>query len=461
MKVGFSKVTITPEFSGRKEPLQLAGYFPREFCTGVNDDVFVRAVYIEIDESDINKNLLLMSCDLIGLSNNVIDILRRKISAKIPVLFENILICCTHTHSSVDYSNFFIPGTLLSAIKSFLFAIPNHKELLIMMRKVIKLSKEAYDNRKKAKIGAGQTSIPEKERVMINRRYPNEKDKAQYQITTIKVISDEEKDKGSLIGVIFNYAIHGTVFPSESTLLSADWMGQAVKHIEDQYPNQNVNVIYINGCCADINPMSDELRSKDFSKLKTSDLYSQHGNWRDVQNIGEIVGKNALKIIDDITCQDSSNSVILSRNIKLYLKPPPFGNKLRQVFWKLIYRAILGLVSQLKKYAKNKGLKFVNFQEENKKKYIKTSVHVFYFADIIICSAPGEYFLELGNEVLEVAKKITKNSFIVELANDSIGYIFPISEFFVGGYETIMSLTPMAGEIITLALKKIVKNLKN
>ena len=78
MKVGFSNVLITPELVNREEPLQLAGYFPREFCTGINDDVYARAVYVEMDESDPKKNLLLISCDLIGLSNNVTDILRRK-----------------------------------------------------------------------------------------------------------------------------------------------------------------------------------------------------------------------------------------------------------------------------------------------------------------------------------------------------------------------------------------------
>ena len=56
--------------------------------------------------------------------------------------------------------------------------------------------------------------------------------------------------------------------------------------------------------------------------------------------------------------------------------------------------------------------------------------------------------------MLKVAREITPNSFVVELANDSIGYIYPLSEFFVGGYEPLISLAPLAGEIITMNLKK-------
>jgi neutral ceramidase len=460
LRVGFSKIIITPDLSNREKPLQMAGYFPRDYCTGVNDDVYARGIFIEMDEDEHVKNILLISCDLIGLNNNITNIIRRKISEKLPIPFENIVICCTHTHSSVDYSNFFIPGSMFSAIKSFLFALPNHKDLLIMMKRVIKMSQEAYNNRRKAKIGAAQTFIPEEERVMINRRYPNDKEKAQYPITTIKVISDEENDIGEIFGIIFNYAIHGTVFPRESTLLSADWIGQAVKYIEDQFHPKDLNVIYFNGCCADINPMSENLLAKDFSKITAKDLYNQIGNWQDVQRIGKIVGKNALKIVDNIECIDYSDAIIVNKNLKIHLKAPQFGNSLLQTFWRFIFNAKLKLMSHLKKYVKNKGLKFVNYQVSNGEKFIITSIHVIYFANIAICSAPGEYFLELGEEVLKIAREITPNSFVVELANDSIGYIYPISEFFVGGYEPLISLAPMAGEIITMNLKKLLQEIK-
>ena len=56
MKVGFSEVKITPDLSKGK-PLQLAGYSPRELCTGIHDDLFARGVYFEGKSENIESHL--------------------------------------------------------------------------------------------------------------------------------------------------------------------------------------------------------------------------------------------------------------------------------------------------------------------------------------------------------------------------------------------------------------------
>ena len=87
--------------------------------------------------------------------------------------------------------------------------------------------------------------------------------------------------------------------------------------------------------------------------------------------------------------------------------------------------------------------------------YVNAILQKIEIGPIVIFAVPGEYFLELANEVIKAHKKIdpTKQYFIIELANDSIGYLYTIDAYIKGGYESSFSLTPLAGRYITMQLK--------
>ena len=76
MKIGFSSKIITPDLKNRKRPLQLAGYSPRKNCTGIHDEIFARAVYIEGDENDINTHLLMIVCDIVSINSKFASLLK-------------------------------------------------------------------------------------------------------------------------------------------------------------------------------------------------------------------------------------------------------------------------------------------------------------------------------------------------------------------------------------------------
>ena len=96
--VGFSRRVITPKIS-----VPLAGYgnTSYRFSKSKLDDITVTCVAF----SDGESRALLITQDLIRAVKDFTDFTREKLAKATGVPFDNIFICCTHTHSSVDPSS--------------------------------------------------------------------------------------------------------------------------------------------------------------------------------------------------------------------------------------------------------------------------------------------------------------------------------------------------------------------
>jgi hypothetical protein len=342
MKVGFSKIIITPDLSKREKPLQLAGYAPRKLCTGVHDDLYARAVYFEGKEKDKATHILMIVCDIVSVDGAFTDLVKKHISRIVPIPQENIMISATHTHSGPDYWGVFRPGIFLRYIQGFISPRAETKELHILGVYLLKIAKEAYQNRKSAKLGATQTEIPEEDRVMINRNSPFDYESAKYPITVIKVISHDPIDQGKLIGLIINYAIHGTTIPRENTLITADYIGYLIKALEDHFQDQDAEFAYFNGPCGEINPLTRELRDKmkkkGPSKLTRRDIYNQNGTWADSEHIGATIAKYALEVVDGLICEDYDDLKVIQKSIEFPIKDYDYGSDIQSALRRLLFR---------------------------------------------------------------------------------------------------------------------------
>ncbi len=467
MKIGFSEIKITPDLEARARPLQLAGYVPREPCSGMHDDLYARAIYLEGDEKDETSHILLIVCDVLGIDGSFGNIIKRRISKSIPIIPNQILISATHTHHGPDYKGIFTPGGLFGFIKGFLFPRPEMKELLILGKKLIKLAKEACENRTEARIGGIQTTIREEDRIVINRRDPFNYEMAIYPLTIMKVVSNDLKDKERLLGAVINYSCHGTVLPRENTLITADYVGSIINVLQEQSLGENIHFMYFNGPCGEINPLTSELKRKmkvkGKSGLQDSDIYDQKGTWEDVERIGGIIANNALMALESIRCQNQGKFQVLVEKVKIPVKDYNYGADFRSAYRRLKYRFKRLFFTTLIKMGILKSNIFMNVENTQMKNYVETSLQVIIFGEFLIIAVPGEYFLELGNELLHYSNHLfpTKKTFIVELANDSIGYLYTIQAYLEGGYESSFSITPLGGRFLTVKIKQMLKKLKN
>lgn len=467
MEAGFSSVAITPNLEDRDEPLRLGGFLPREYCTGVHDDLYVRGVYIEGNREDVETHILMLIADVIGIDKNLGIAVKRLIAQQLPIPVKNIMISATHTHHGPDFRGTFKVGGPLAIIQGFLFPEPQSSELINFGRKIIRCAKNAYNNKIKVSMGVKQGFIDESKRIMINRRAPFQPNKAQYPVSVIKFCYNEGDHEGDLYGAVVNYAVHGTVLPRYNTEITADYVGYLVKHLESKYPGCEGNFAYFNGPCGEINPLTSELADKmrkagSMDGLTNDDIYDQRGTWEDAQRIGETIAETAISLIKSAECRISGTTKVKTwdKTINIPIKDYNYGSDFSQAFSRILFKIKKAAFLTLARIGVLKSSILLS-ADRLKDKVIEAYIQVIDLDGCIIYTIPGEFFLKLGNEIMEHSKKLipTKKTFLIELANNSIGYLYTIDAFVEGGYESEFSMTPMAGRYLTMKIKKLIRRL--
>jgi hypothetical protein len=97
LKAGYAQEVITPPAG-----VDLAGYFNKRLNTGMYDDLYVKVVAMEID----GKRTALVSLELCSIAKVMFDAIKTRIDAEFGEgLYENMLICATHTHTGPRFIN--------------------------------------------------------------------------------------------------------------------------------------------------------------------------------------------------------------------------------------------------------------------------------------------------------------------------------------------------------------------
>ncbi|MEA2011536.1 MAG: hypothetical protein U9O87_00395, partial [Verrucomicrobiota bacterium] len=99
MKAGFYEIDITPRVG---VPLCGFGPFLNRYSVGVRDILKARAAAFQLGKS----KAVIISCDLIGLSAELVIHIKKRISAETDLSPENIMLHCTHTHSGPNTGNY-------------------------------------------------------------------------------------------------------------------------------------------------------------------------------------------------------------------------------------------------------------------------------------------------------------------------------------------------------------------
>ena len=89
LQAGFARIDITPPLG-----TSLQGYFSERLADGILDPLLATAVAFD----DGNKRAVVMSVDVIGFNQKLMDRIRPMIAEAIGTEKEGVFICCTHTH---------------------------------------------------------------------------------------------------------------------------------------------------------------------------------------------------------------------------------------------------------------------------------------------------------------------------------------------------------------------------
>jgi len=90
LKAGVSCLDITPPLG-----THMRGYFEERTASTVHDPLYVRSFVLDNDGSAV----AIAVCDVIGVDRKYLDQARARIVETTELRPEQILICCTHTHT--------------------------------------------------------------------------------------------------------------------------------------------------------------------------------------------------------------------------------------------------------------------------------------------------------------------------------------------------------------------------
>ena len=242
LKLGVSQVNITPD-----KPVMMGGYSVRKTpSTGVHDEIFTSAFYFSGQKNDA----LLITADVNSFSKELIDDLKKSITAKTGITTENIMIAAVHNHGGP-----FIDRYEKKVSESVAEYTRGLKE------KLINLAMDASKKVVPFRMGIGKGSC----NLNINRRAEfangrieigrNPDGPCDHDLVVVKF----EDLNNKTLAILLNWPCHATVSGGENYQITGDWPGAAARYIKKTVGNDIV-VGVTAGASGDINPIYTEIK---------------------------------------------------------------------------------------------------------------------------------------------------------------------------------------------------------
>src|SRR5436190_19022100 len=235
------KANITPD-----KRQWLLGYKPRE-SEGVHDNLYHRIVALD----DGRTQFFLISTDLALISPSFYDGFCKELEQETGIKAQQVWWTFTHTHSAPEVG----PPGLASVFLPERYLHEANPEYSEWVRKVlIGGIKEARSKLEPARLGVGTGMSM----ANINRRAKdvdgssslglNPDGPVDRQIGLIRL----ERSNGSLLALIANYAMHGTVLGGKNLEISGDAPGIVAEYVEQKL---GAPMLYINGAAGNVAPI--------------------------------------------------------------------------------------------------------------------------------------------------------------------------------------------------------------
>ncbi len=414
VRVGVAALDITPPLG-----IPMAGYYHARGAEGVLDPLFSKAMVIESG----GERAALVTLDIIGVTRAITDQARAAIEKATGIKGDHVMVSATHAHTGPELAN---RGKRSSDMGGQNQLTVDYTEGLPV--KIAESVRLANANLQPAQLSAAKGRCEE---LTFNRRFymrdgsvgwnPG---KLNPNIASVAGPSDPEVgllflaptgngDPRQAFATYVNFAMHPDTCGGSK--ISADWPG-ALSRVLTGYHGSNHLTLVANGTCGNLN------------HLDTS--------WRWPQNTGAeghriatILGASVFQSYKDLKPVDAGSIRVKSELVELALpeitlteveeakqavaatKDDRGGN-----FMKLVrsYRALDVAGREGKPY--------------------RLEVQVIALGkDVAWVSLPGEIFVELGLAIKR--RSPFPHTFLVELANENIGYVPDRRSYAEGNYE--------------------------
>lgn len=427
LKLGIAKIDITP--IGK---IKVEGYLIETFSNTVRDPLFAKAMVLEQG----NVKIAIICCDLLHLGKDFIEKVIKEVEKKTNILQNNIMVCCSHTHSGPQVED----NPLVRKEEKYLeFLLPKLVNVIAdaninLVSVKVCITKGKYENltywNSRFKFDDGT----------ISWRSPLDDEKATPTgpiDPEVGIIYFKDYNQNKIIATLYNFSCHANA--GDYSEISADYPGFASKIIEDKLGGL---AFYTRGSAGNIHPRK------------------QGGGV--AEELGSKLGNEVLRQSEKVACNYSEGLKSVKEEIVLPIRELDLG-QIKEInyicdksFLKPNFEPDKDESETYKDYFKKSFRFFKELREKTDK--ISTILQVIRIGSSVLVCIPGEQFVEYG---LEIKKKSNfKNTFLINLANDNIGYIPTRKAYKEGGYQTWIGpciIAPEAGEIIVEKTLNLIK----
>ena len=388
------KVDITPAPGNSK---WLLGYGPRQ-STDIHDHIYHRI--IALDDGVIQ--FFLVQSDFCVMSPSEYDHVASMLQRELGIDPLNFWWSLTHTHSAPEVGVPGLPEVFMG--DRYKHGVDTAYESLVA-RSLVNGIIEARRKLAPARLGVGWGFSM----ANMNRRALDEDGKASLGMNPDLPVDRRiglirlDREDGTPIALIANYAMHGTVLGPDNTEISADAQGVVAEYVEQK---TGVPMLYINGAAGNIAP-----------------IYSVYPN-------AEAGHLSQFKVLlGDRILEANKKIVSTTDKVKLFTGSLTVETPRRP---DLAWPSDLGKYTRTTKSGTNMVRLPVRFLKINE--------------DVAIWSLPVELFCEISNEIRN--RSPFPYTFYYGYTNGWLGYLPTEKAFQNGGYEveTVSPYTPSAAK---------------
>jgi hypothetical protein len=443
LTAGFAEVDITPKVDG-KTPVYLAGFGKNRKATGVHDPLFARAVVL----ADGDRKIALVSVDLVGLFQEPVERVRKRLSG-----FTYVLVSSTHNHEGPDTLGIWGPTLFQTGL--------NAAYLKEVEDKIVQAVQAADKDRRPVEARIGTARAPE---LLHDARQPIVK----HDELVALEFRPPKGDKPS--GLVVQWNCHPETLASKNTEVSADFVAFTVEHLKKRY---GCPVVYLTGTVGGL-MTSLHLEVKDENGKPLAD-----GTLAKTSRYGQLVGQLAEKALAD--AKPLRLTPLDARSRLVFL---PLDNSRYVTGWQL---GVLDRPAYVWEGDPYKA-KPTNKAVKKKRLAVRTEIAWLRLGELEVAAIPGEIYPELVLAKVQdppdpsadfpdapVEPAIYQqlkgpHRMIIGLANDEVGYILPKRQWdekppFCYGRKSAQygeenSVGPEAGPILCNAFRELVNGKK-
>ena len=458
MKIGWSTTDITPN-----QKVDLRGQFPARVSEGVLDPVTATVLAIESPEPSSNGQALIISCDLVAIDTEIVEAVRKKIKAVLNDFdTDHIIISATHTHTAPLCGSF---DNTISKYGIELDVMAPSAYLDFMSNRIASAAKEAWSNRKSGGISYGLGhAVVGHNRLMVsssgksvmygNTNIPDFSHIEGYEDHSVNLLYTWDNQK-NLTGVVVNIAC-----PSQVTenlyQISADYWHDTRVELRERL-GQN---LYVLGQCSAAGDQSPHFLIGAKAETRMQKLMFPDSIQTGDRTSG-LRKQIAIRIADAVTSvlPYMKDQIEWNPKIGYQMEKVELSRRLIDINdvnkalnqskeWQAKYDQLLkeindnpsikqkrrwytDITNSYQRLSRGQNVK-ARFELEKVQPKLPVEVNVLRIGEVAMATNPFELYLDYGMRIK--ARSSATQTFLVQLANGSYGYLPPYRSTMGGSY---------------------------